>query len=181
MQAGGGAQGVGDGAGGGRGGELERLVQAISYRKVLAEELEEAGVAAGQVEWARRRLEVEAVELREQVAGLRTGQGGQVAVRRQLEEEATGLRGDLEKAVGAAGWRRSAGGRPWRWQVAWGRRRGHFGSSPDQEEGGGRGEARGARGQEIRSCQEEKRSEGSERKERRGSPRIQEAKRPERT
>ena len=57
-------------------------------------------MAAGQVEWAKRRLEAEAGELGEQVAGLRTGQEGQVAARRQLEEEATGLRGDLEEAGG---------------------------------------------------------------------------------
>ena len=46
-------------------------------------------MVAGQVERARRKLEVEAVELGEQVVGLRTGQEGQAAARRQLEEEAT--------------------------------------------------------------------------------------------
>ena len=82
-----------------RGGEAAREATSQAERRAasLFAELEDAKGSIALSERARKRLEVEAVELGEQVAGLKTALEGQAVVRRRLEDELGGLQAELEE------------------------------------------------------------------------------------
>ena len=84
-----------------RGGEISREAASQAERRAVAllAELEDAKGSIALSERARKRLEVEAGELGEQVAGLKTALEGQAVVRRRLEEEAGGLQAELEEVA----------------------------------------------------------------------------------
>ena len=84
-----------------RGGELAReaATQAEKRAAALSAELEDAKGSIALSERARKRLEVEAGELGEQVAGLKTALEGQAVVRRRLEDEVGGLQAELEEVA----------------------------------------------------------------------------------
>ena len=84
-----------------RGAESAREAATQAERRAagLFAELEDAKGSIALSERARKRLEVEAGELGEQIAGLRTSLEGHVVARRRLEDEVCGLQAELEEVA----------------------------------------------------------------------------------
>ena len=81
--------------------QMAKEATTVVERKVasLTTKLEEAQMAANQAERSRKKQAVEAGELEEQVAGLRSALEAHVAGRRRLEGEVLGLQAELEEGT----------------------------------------------------------------------------------